>query len=93
MAHIINLAAQKILANLKGEGDLPEVVLAEDEGNIPVELSPSGVLKKIRRILSKIRASNLLLEALQRECLVMNLKSLKPLLDMRARYIYFYTIL
>lgn len=66
MAHIMNLAAQKILVNLKGEADLPKVVLAEDEGNIPVELSPSGVLKKIRRILSKIRASNLLLEALQR---------------------------
>jgi hypothetical protein len=93
MTHIINLAAQKILVNLKGEADLPEIVLAEDEGNIPVESSPSSVLKKIRRILSKIWASNLLLEALQRECLVMNLKSLKPLLDMRVRYIYSYIIL
>ena len=80
MPHVLNLAAQKILSVLKAEATIPEEVLAEAEGpGIPrighdEESESSNVfavsptLRKARQILLKIRASNILGEALEREC-------------------------
>jgi hypothetical protein len=69
MVHIINLGAQKILNSLKGEATVPEVLLAEVEAGVQeVDISPSAVLKMTRKIASKIRASNVLWEALEAQC-------------------------
>lgn len=89
MAHIINLSAQRILRSLKGEALIPEVTLAEAEAGVPIsslETSPASVLKTARKILSKIRASNLLWEALDAQCVAVKIKSKKVLLDMKIRY-------
>src|SRR5437588_5803691 len=98
MLHVLNLAAQKILTTLKAEAVIPEEVLAEADGpGIPrmtedegefesgTEILASPVLRKARQIFSKIRASNLLNEALERECQAVCLIPPKPLLDMRIR--------
>src|SRR5437588_5115926 len=98
MLHVLNLAAQKILTTLKAEAVIQDEVLAEADGpGIPrmtedegefesgIEILVSPVLQKARQILSKIQASNLLNEALQRECQAVRLIPLKPLLDMRIQ--------
>jgi hypothetical protein len=89
MVHIINLAAQKILKSLKGEATVPEVLLVEAEaGAQEVDISLSAVLKMTRKIASKIRASNLLWEALEAQCHAVKIIPKKVLLDMRARQVH-----
>lgn len=86
MAHTINLSVQKILQSLKGEATLPEIVLVEADAGIGEnDVSLSGVLKLVRKIISRIRASNILWEALEAECSVMRIEPRRPILDMRVR--------
>jgi len=100
MPHVLNLAAQRILAVLKAEATIPEEVLAEAEGPGIARMedlrgleSTNGIavspaLRKARQIISKIQASNILGEALERECHAIRLIPLRPLLDMRVRYVF-----
>lgn len=75
-AHTINLSAQKI----------PEPILGESDAGVQIlEVSPSGVQKLSRKILSKIRATNILWEALEIESGVMKIAVKRPLLDMPVR--------
>lgn len=55
MAHVMNLAAQKIISSLKAESTVTksEALMAEEEVGMP-ESSPAGVLKMARHIMSKI---------------------------------------
>jgi hypothetical protein len=77
MAHIINLAAQKILKSLR-EATVPEVLLGEAEAGVQeVDISLSAV--------PKIQASNLLWEALEAQCHAVKSIPKKVLLDMRVR--------
>lgn len=46
------------------------------------------VLQKVRRIVSKLRASTKLWEALEAEARVENMICLRPILDMRVWYVY-----
>jgi hypothetical protein len=90
MAHIINLAAQKILGKLRCQRDDNELDadLAEAEGVEGPgvgEASPEIVLKKVRCVVAKVRASHNLAEALEREATAVNLKYLRPKMDMRVR--------
>jgi hypothetical protein len=90
MAHIINLAAQKILGRLRCQRDENELEadLAEAdgfEGHVD-EASPEIVLKKVRCVVAKVRASHNLAEALEREATAVNLKYLRPKMDMRVRW-------
>jgi len=87
MAHIINLAAQKILKNLKGQpvedeeaADLVAIQRVEDG------VYPEAVLRKVRYIMAKLRASPSFSEALEKEAQVVGLKFPKPVMDMRVRY-------
>jgi hypothetical protein len=88
MAHVMNLAAQKIISSLKAEAQETEASMADEEEGTR-ENTPGGVLKMCRRIMSKIRASNLLTEALSSQALAMDLKDLKALMDMRIRWVLF----
>jgi hypothetical protein len=87
ITHIINLAAQKILKSLKGETTVPEVLLAE-AGVQEVDISLSAVLKMTRKITSKIRASNLLWEALEAQCHAVKIIPKKVFLDMRVQQVH-----
>ena len=89
MAHVINLAVQKLLKRVRGEALEEEGEMANDTGTVAIEteLSPGAVLKKVRRVVSKLRASTNLWEALQREAQAVGLKCLRPVLDMRIRYV------
>lgn len=82
MAHILNISAQKILQVSKAESLTAEVVLAEEEFGGLKEKSPAGVLQMSCKTISKIRASNLQLEALSAQAIAAKLEDLKPLLDM-----------
>jgi hypothetical protein len=90
MAHVINLAVQRILETFKAEAVEAELDLAKAEGwqhRDTAELSPGAILKKVRRVVCKLRASTVKWEALQRECAALDppLKCLRPILDMRVR--------
>jgi hypothetical protein len=79
------LQPKKILKSLKGEATVPEVLLAEAEAGVQeVGISLSAVLKMTRKITSKIRASNLLWEALEAQCHAVKIIPKKVLLDMRV---------
>lgn len=85
MAHVINLSAQRILKSLKSEALIPEGILAEAEaGASTSENSPSCILKMARKIASKIRAFNLLWEALEAQCIAVKITAKKILLDMKV---------
>lgn len=88
MAHIINLAVQRLLKHFRGEALESEGDMAGDINEDPdrFELSPGAVLKKVRRVVSKLRASTNLWEALQKEAQAIGLKCLNPILDMKVRY-------
>jgi hypothetical protein len=89
MAHIINLAAQKILKSLKGEATVPEVLLAEAQAGVQeVNISLLTVLKMTHKIASKIRALNLLWGALEARCHAVTIIPKKVLLDMRVRQVH-----
>lgn len=98
MAHVLNLAAQKIMVTLRAEANVAECILAEGMGDASsqsdgsdsedkndLEVIPNRVLQKVCQLLSKIRASNLLWEALEREAIAVKIKPLSPLLDMKVR--------
>jgi len=51
-------------------------------------IAVSPALRKARQIISKIWVSNILGEALERECHAIRLIPLRPLLDMRVRYVF-----
>jgi hypothetical protein len=89
MAHIINLAAQAILTNLKAEATEHEAVMADELHLVSqptISCGPSEILRNCRRIISKIRASNLLWDALVLHCQTTKIKFLHPILDMRIRW-------
>lgn len=86
MAHVINLAAQMIIWEFKAEAIETEADMADDN-DWTNELSPGAVLRKVRRIVSKLRASTKLWESLVLEAGVEGLKCLRPILDMRIRYL------
>jgi hypothetical protein len=87
MSHVINLAAQTILSHFKAEATELEAVMADSNSwEYESDLSPGTVLKKVRRVVSKIRASTKLYDALHAEGMIENLKVLRPILDMRVRY-------
>jgi hypothetical protein len=91
MAHVINLAVQKILKTFRAEALEAETDMAEAEVWQPAaELSPGAILKKVRRVVCKLRASTLKWEGLQRECAALDppLKCLRPILDMRIRFVH-----
>jgi len=97
--HVLNLAAQKILSVLKAEATILDEVLAEAEGPEILQIkhndepesangnTVSPALRKARKILSKIQASNILGEVLEHECQAIRLIPLKLLLDMKLRYV------
>lgn len=89
MAHIINLAAQKILSTMAADAVEEEIDLANAEEWEEEELSPGAVLKKVRRVVAKVRASTKLWEALEQEIQVVGLRHNRPILDMRIRYAHF----
>ncbi|KAI5839938.1 hypothetical protein DFP73DRAFT_598207 [Morchella snyderi] len=94
MAYTINLAAQKILQSLKGEATVPKVVpVKADAGIGENDVSPSGVLRLVRKIISRIGASNILWEALEAECSVMKIEPRRLILDMRVRWNSTYAML
>ena len=79
MAHVINLGAQKLLDNLKATATDNETM---DENSIaPPDIS--GVLWRVRRIVIKVRALNLIWEA---QVSAAKLPSLHLILDMRVRW-------
>jgi hypothetical protein len=86
MPHILNLVVQKILKKLHCQRDEDELEadLAEADG-WDGDSSPGSVLKKVRCIVAKIRASHNLAEALQREATAVELKYLRPKMDMKVR--------
>jgi hypothetical protein len=89
MPHILNLVVQKILKKLNCQRDEEELEadLAEAEGwdGLDYQDSLESVLKKVRCIVAKIRASHNLSEALEREAAAVELKYLRPKMDMKVR--------
>ena len=87
MAHVINLAVQELLSHLR-------VTASEQyqdqshafQQQTAIERIPQ-VFAKARRIISKIRASNLLWESFEAQTLAAKLPALKLVLDMPVRYV------
>jgi hypothetical protein len=94
MPHILNLVVQKILKKLNCERDEEELEadLAEAEGWDGLEYQDSleSVLKKVRCIVVKIQASHNLAEALETEAAAVELKYLRPKMDMNVREVHFF---
>ena len=85
LAHVLNLAAQTVMKTLKSEAAEAEVDLAKDsekEGDI----DPATTLQKLRKVIAKIRSSNLLWEALQTEAAAVKMDWLTPVLDVQVRW-------
>lgn len=85
MAHVINLAVQELLSHLR-------VTASEHYDNLSVNQQTGidripQVFAKARRIISKIRASNLLWESFEAQTLAAKLPALKLVLDMPVRYV------
>ena len=82
MAHIINLCAQQFLSHL--------YIMAGDKDNdgsaqaIKVENRIPNIFWQARKIISKIRASNLLWESFEGQTSAAKLPPLKLFLDMRV---------
>jgi len=88
MAHIINLAAQAIVTNLKAEATEHEAVMADELQLVSqptISSGPSEVLRNCHRIFSNIRGSNLLCDAFVSLCQTTMMKISHPILDMRIR--------
>lgn len=89
MAHVMNLSAPKIIQSLKAETLVTETEASMAEQITPTqENCPAGLLRMVRRIASKIRASNNLTEALSAPIAATKLKDVKVLLDMKIRYVH-----
>jgi hypothetical protein len=97
MAHVINLAAQAILRNLKAEA--PEDGIPDDDtapdpptrqtparAQAPIIRAPGEILSIIRHVFTKVRASNLLLEALEAQCHLKKIAFLRPNKDCKTRW-------
>jgi len=86
MPHIITLAADAILRNLKAEETDHEAVMADQLHPVSqptISCGPSEVLNTCCRIFSKIQSLNLLWDALVLHCQTMKIKFLHPTLDMQ----------
>ena len=85
LAHVLNLAAQTVMKTLKSEAVEAEVELAisGDEEN---SLDPATTLRKLRKVIAKIRSSNLLWDALWTEADAVKMDWLTPILDVRVRW-------
>lgn len=87
MAHTMNLSAQKFITTPKADASEVESQMAMDE-TFEADVTtvvPANVVKKVRRVVAKIRVSHLIAEAHQRECGMVNLKFLTPILDVKTR--------
>ncbi|CAJ0856590.1 1087_t:CDS:2, partial [Entrophospora sp. SA101] len=84
LAHIINLAAQDALRSLKWIGPENEnEILNEDNDNEDATASMS-VIKKLRKLVVKIRASPQRREIFRCQCVVLGLKELQLIPDVKT---------
>jgi hypothetical protein len=102
MAHVINLAAQMILKTLKATAPEDESGFAADSDQPPPTKrntsrssnsqheqsgpAPAETLLIVRQVFTKIRASNLLWEALDGQCQRLKLSFLQPKIDTKTRW-------
>jgi len=85
MAHIINLAVQDILSHLRITPTEEEDSETSEDDSSPVQRIPKAFWRA-RRIIAKIRASNLLWESFEAQSSAAKLPTLKLILDMPVRY-------
>lgn len=91
MAHVLNLSAQAILRWLCAdldeylEADEECLAIDEEEQGGHEEADVAAIFRVARRIVAKIRRSNILWESLQRQCHARGVPALRPILDVRTR--------
>jgi hypothetical protein len=97
MAHVINLAAQAILRNLHAEApedgipegdaqDIPPAPFRRHSQQAPTARAPGAILTIVRQVFTKVRLSNLLLEALEAQCNAKKIAFLHPIKDVKTRW-------
>ena len=96
MGHVINLAVQAMLKELKASAISDEANIADDIDDAPDDLDTGTIsvaLYKARKIIAKIRSSNILWESLQAQAQVVHITAKRPILDMRVRWNSTYSML
>lgn len=89
MAHVMNLSAQELIKTIAAEAtEIPDHMVKETTfETFDAVANPGLVVKKVRRICAKLRASHILTELLEKHCIAVSCSYLRPQMDVATRYL------